>query len=534
MKINRLLFLVAVTSALLFIFGIAAFAEQEGIFTYTVTGGEATVTKVAMGGLDEIVVPDTLGGYPVTALAKNLFSGKYISNNRVLNGDFHETHPLRRVTLPDGVKELPEQLFMMQYSLEEVRLPSELETIESLCFSYCVSLKHIDFPDTLTRVASGAFCDCWSLEEAVFPESLQSLGKGTNGAVFAYVAGLKYVYLPVGVSSISNLYSNEVYDGQSVLFHDIYYGGTEEQFNALTSNRIAWVDYHFDVDRTALLGEPESLFTVAFSDGVLTVSGETDCVFSEGDTRPWDAYRGETETLVLEGGIHVLGADAFANFPVLSIVIIRSGAVEIASGAFADCPALTDVISLDGCSAARDAFPAENAVNVFSEGLEAPVDANWNPVPVSYKDGTLTYGGSLTQNAYDFFDILSVFCGRFGEIDRLNVVDFAFEGVPIYYYDPESGNRTRINDSLKNGEIYPQMEDNGEVVPVSFNSLCEGVTEKTIDSFYLVINDETHPVTEDTPVRIVDWIQSTIKKVLRTIVTLLNKLFRLLKTFSSN
>ena len=48
-----------------------ASAETEGIFTYTVSGNEATVTKVDYNGVKDIVIPETLGGYPVTTLANN-------------------------------------------------------------------------------------------------------------------------------------------------------------------------------------------------------------------------------------------------------------------------------------------------------------------------------------------------------------------------------------------------------------------------------------------------------------------------------
>ena len=531
MRFGRLLFLAAVLAALLCLFCVTASAETEGIFSYTVTDGEATVTFVDTGELEEIVVPETLGGYPVTKLDNNLFFGGFLSNSDLFNGEYHNTHPLKRVVLPDGVKELPSQLFGLQYSLEEVRLPADLETIGSLCFAYCISLRHIDLPEGLVAVESGAFCDCWSLESVIFPESLREVGVGSNGPVFDYTAGLRYVYLPAGITTLSMLYKNTVYSGQTASFSDLYFGGTEERFNALTTDRYDGVTYHFETDPASL----KPPYSVSFADGILTVTGSGEIAFGAEETaRPWDDRREETQTLVLDGDFTRIGENAFAGLPSLAIVILRTGAAEIASGAFADCPSLTDVIALGGCSAAADAFPAENGVNVFAENITAPAGAGWNPVAVSYADVTLTYDGSLTQNAYDFFDILSVFCDRYGEIDRLNVTDFAFEGVPVYYYEPETGRRTRITDSLRNGVIYPRLEKDGETVAISFNDLCEGIADHSIDSFYLVINDEIHQETEDTPVSIVEQIKNTIQRILRTIVTLLNKLFRLLNALKTN
>lgn len=533
MKKGKLLLLTVAVLLLLAALCVTAAAEKEGIFTYTVSNGEATVTSVAKSGVEEIIMPDTLGGYPVTKLTADL-SAAFLNTRNVLNGDYQTSHRLKRVSLSDGIKELPAQLFLCQYSLEEVHLPASLEKIGSLCFGNCVSLKHIDFPDHLKSVDSGAFCDCWALEEAVFPESLVSLGEGNNGAVFSYTAALKFVYLPSSLTSCASLYDKSVYDSQTASFSDIYYGGTEDQFNAMTPTRIAGVTYHFEADRAALSGtpEPERPYTVDFSDGILTVAGGGELVFDETDgVRPWDEWKDDIQTLVLDGNFTQIGGNAFSDLPLLALVIIKGEDIQIGSGAFPACMALTDVAVTGRCTVEADAFPEGAAVNVFAENIEVPADAGWNPISVQYDNGTLSYQGQLTQNAYDFFDILSVFCDHYGTIDKLKVTDFSFDGIPIFYFDPSSGQRTPIENSLQNGEIYPQLQTDEGTVSISFNDLCAGIADHSITDFYLVINDDQHPETQDTHISIIEQIRASIKRILRTIVTLLNKLFRLLNSF---
>ena len=51
-----------------------AMAYTEGDFEYWVSNGEATVTGYA-GDAAEVVVPDTLGGYPVTSIGGFAFQG---------------------------------------------------------------------------------------------------------------------------------------------------------------------------------------------------------------------------------------------------------------------------------------------------------------------------------------------------------------------------------------------------------------------------------------------------------------------------
>ncbi|MGN1195179.1 MAG: hypothetical protein ACI4SB_06820 [Acutalibacteraceae bacterium] len=53
-------------------FAVSAEELTEDIFTYTVTDEEATVTKINYKGLDEIHIPETLGGYEVTGLAAKI------------------------------------------------------------------------------------------------------------------------------------------------------------------------------------------------------------------------------------------------------------------------------------------------------------------------------------------------------------------------------------------------------------------------------------------------------------------------------
>ena len=71
MKTWKILPLLCLILALLAIASPAMAAEtlQEGIFTYTVTDGEATLTRVEGPVVGPLIIPETLGGYPVTRIA---------------------------------------------------------------------------------------------------------------------------------------------------------------------------------------------------------------------------------------------------------------------------------------------------------------------------------------------------------------------------------------------------------------------------------------------------------------------------------
>ena len=64
--------------------------------------------------------------------------------------------PLKKFTLPDHLKEVPDSLFLYCSNLEEVHLPANLEKIGSGCFC-STKLKEIVLPETLKEIGERAF-----------------------------------------------------------------------------------------------------------------------------------------------------------------------------------------------------------------------------------------------------------------------------------------------------------------------------------------------------------------------------------------
>ena len=88
--------------------------EETGMY-FTVTKEKATVTSYNSSVLPaDLVIPETLGGYPVTAIGDNAFQYCY---------------GLKSVTISEGVKEIGARAFYSDSSITTVSLPSTLETI---------------------------------------------------------------------------------------------------------------------------------------------------------------------------------------------------------------------------------------------------------------------------------------------------------------------------------------------------------------------------------------------------------------------
>lgn len=121
--------------------------EEAGDFEYEVLDGGAVVTKYT-GKDTEVVIPDQLGGAPVTEVGYYAFEAHY---------------DLETVTLPESVKIIGEGSFMDCSSLRSINIPSGVTNIERGAFVACVSLGDITLPASVVRVEEEAFTACESI-----------------------------------------------------------------------------------------------------------------------------------------------------------------------------------------------------------------------------------------------------------------------------------------------------------------------------------------------------------------------------------
>ena len=103
---------------------------------------------------------------------------------------------IRRVVIPEGVREIGLMAFLSCKDLEEVVLPASLTKIEAGSFAGCVNLRSIRLPEGLETVASLAFCGCDALERIVLPNTVSELGYGA----FAHCLALTEVHVPADLA----------------------------------------------------------------------------------------------------------------------------------------------------------------------------------------------------------------------------------------------------------------------------------------------------------------------------------------------
>lgn len=129
----------------------------EGVEIISPCEDGGTIDEIA-AICDDVKVPSTLGGKPVTSIGYGAFIGAGFSG----------------VTLPEGLTKIGDSAFE------------------------CTEISQIDFPSTLTTIGYAAFKDCFFLTSVDLPDTVSEIG----GEAFAYT-GLESFKLPLSVSNVN-------------------------------------------------------------------------------------------------------------------------------------------------------------------------------------------------------------------------------------------------------------------------------------------------------------------------------------------
>ncbi len=147
---------------------------------------------------------------------------------------FYGCSSLVDVTLPDGIERIGNLAFAL-CAFYDFTIPDSVTEIGWSAFGMCESLTEIVVPESVTKLGDRAFFCCSALERAVVLAQITDLDSKTFYASVATQGGnvytssvLKEIYLPATLQKIN---FNALYGNTALT--DIYFMGTEEQWNAL-------------------------------------------------------------------------------------------------------------------------------------------------------------------------------------------------------------------------------------------------------------------------------------------------------------
>ena len=153
-------------------------------------------------------------------------------------------------TISDGVTSIGNYAFPGCSSLSSVTIPSGVTSIGGYAFSGCSSLTSVMIPDSVTSIGRSAFITCTGLTSVTIPNGVTSIVENT----FYNCTGLTSVTIPSGVTSIGNY---AFYNCNALT--DVYYGGTETQWNAITKG-----SSNTRLTRATIHYAPPTTYTVTF------------------------------------------------------------------------------------------------------------------------------------------------------------------------------------------------------------------------------------------------------------------------------
>ena len=133
------------------------------------------------------------------------FQGKYVSDDErciIVDGRLIAFAPaeLTEYTIPDGVTEIGECVFLSCNNLNKVTMSNSVVSLEEGAFSCCANLSQITLSDRLSMIGDSAFGNNYSLSEVKLPNSVVTIGDGA----FADCSGMANIDIPNSVTTIGS------------------------------------------------------------------------------------------------------------------------------------------------------------------------------------------------------------------------------------------------------------------------------------------------------------------------------------------
>ena len=310
-------------------------AAQAGDYTYTISGGVATITGYTGAG-GAITIPSTLGGCPVRAIGNDAFS----------------SDPITSVTIPSSITSIGSNAFYWCDLLTTATIPSGLISIGFQAFAGCTALTSMSIPNSVTLIGFQAFAGC---------TYLTTINVGTGNPNYASINGVLYnkaistlVQYPGGKAGVFSIPNSITTIG----------GGAFEYGTSLTSvtipNSVTTIGGFAFSNNTALtyvtigsgvtsigLGaffSCTSLTSIDVSTGNPGFASINGVLYNKVISTLIQYPGGKAGALAIPNSVTSIGSHAFSHSPFLTSVTIPDAVTSIDPEMFRICSSLTSIV----------------------------------------------------------------------------------------------------------------------------------------------------------------------------------------------
>ena len=174
---------------------------------YYASDGEAHYrSAIDSGHAGALVIPDTLGGKPVTRIGNYAFAFcRKITSvtipatvTSIGEGAFQLCEVLTDATLPAGVTSIEARAFESCSKLTTAAIPPTVTSIGTMAFYGCDGLTSVTIPGGVKLIGHSAFKDCDSLASVTIMDGVETIGR----SAFRDCGSLTSITIPASVKTI--------------------------------------------------------------------------------------------------------------------------------------------------------------------------------------------------------------------------------------------------------------------------------------------------------------------------------------------
>ena len=283
---------------------ISAEVDEKTTLTYDIYEDYVVITG-SLSDFETLVIPETLSGKTVKAIADNAFCNM---------------STLLAVTISDTVSEIGENAFAGCSKLGNVVLPESLYSLGTSAFFECVVLPVIRIPMGTKIIGAYSFAGCRSLKNVFIPNGTETIGGG---------AFLDTLWL-------ENQKDDMVIAGQNILIH---YSGNDEKVTIPDGIiKVAAFSENFFVKTVKMPESVEEICSYAFSNSSVdsVTIGENVKVIAD------NAFDGclNLKKIIFNDKTEIIGDFAFTGCQNLTEFTVPESVKSIGNNVFARCDGL--------------------------------------------------------------------------------------------------------------------------------------------------------------------------------------------------